>query len=110
VTRVQITAYLEVELETETWICARCDERIADAADNYKTGCRVAERDPTEVHKPELDGEYTFAPDPEWCRIVEFYCPGCGTMLETEYLPPGHPITHDVDPDLGRLRERAGEP
>ena len=106
-TRVQITAYLEVELETETWICARCDERIADAADNYKTGCRVAERDPTEVHKPELDGEYTFAPDPEWCRIVEFYCPHCGRMIENEYLPPGHPITDDIQVDVESLVERA---
>ena len=23
-------------------------------------------------------GRFTFAPDPDWVRIVEFYCPGCG--------------------------------
>ena len=29
----------------------------------------------------------------------------------TEYLPPGHPVTHDIEIDLDRLRERldAGE-
>ena len=44
-------------------------------------------------------------------RIVEFHCPGCFTQVETEYLPPGHPVTHDIEIDLDRLRERldAGE-
>jgi acetophenone carboxylase len=39
-------------------------------------------------------------------RIVEFYCPGCGTQIETEYLPPGHPITHDIEIDLEALKKR----
>jgi len=39
-------------------------------------------------------------------QIVEFYCPSCGTQIETEYLPPGHPITHDVELDLDSLKER----
>jgi len=39
-------------------------------------------------------------------RIVEFYCPGCGTQVETEYLPPGHPITHDIEIDLDTLKQR----
>ena len=37
--------------------------------------------------------EFTYAPDPKWCRIIEFYCPGCGTMIENEYVPPGLPLT-----------------
>lgn len=105
-TRVQVTPYLDVDLDAEAWVCRVCDEAIADAAANYKTGCLVAERDPTDVHDPGIDEAYTFAPDPAWCRIVEFYCPGCGTMFENEYLPPGHPITHDLEPDLDSLRER----
>jgi len=41
----------------------------------------------------------------------EFYCPGCGTQVETEYLPPGHPITHDIEIDVEQLKEqlRKGE-
>lgn len=53
-----------------------------------------------------IEAEYTFAPDPEWVRIVECYCPGCGTQIETEDLPPGHPITHDIELDIARLKER----
>ncbi len=50
--------------------------------------------------------EYTFAPDPNFCRIVEYYCPGCATQVEAEYLPPGHPLTVDMIWDVASLRER----
>lgn len=104
--REQITEYLDIDLDTEQWVCRQCDTALVDADENYKSGCLVYERDPTEIHKPEVDAEYNFAPDPEWVRIVEFYCPICGTMLENEYLPPGHPITNEMELDLDSLRER----
>ena len=50
--------------------------------------------------------EFTYAPDPTWCRIVEYYCPQCGTLIENEYLPPGHPLTHDIELDIDKLKER----
>lgn len=107
-TRTQVTPHLDVDLEAEVWICRHCDTHLGDAGDSYKRGCLVAERDPEEVHRKTIDTEYTFAPDPEWCRIVEFYCPGCGAMVENEYLPPGHPITDDIALDLDSLRDREG--
>ena len=60
------------------------------------------------VHEGEIivEGDYTFAPDPAWCRIVEFYCPGCGVMVENEYLPPGHPLTHDIELDIDKLKKK----
>lgn len=105
-TRRVITEYLEVELEDETWRCRRCDHEIGPARENYKHGLLIAARDPREVHPPGFEGEVSLAPDPEWCRIVECYCPGCGVQVETEYLPPGHPLTHDIDLDIDSLRER----
>ena len=61
-----------------------------------------------EIHRPILDDSYpfTYAPDPKWCRIIEFYCPSCGTMIENEYLPPGHPLTHDIELDIDSLKAR----
>lgn len=108
----QITEYLEVDLSSETWRCVRCGEELGDVEDNYKRGCLVQERDPRDVHRPIIeDEEYTFAPDPEWVRIIEFYCPGCGIMVENEYLPPGHPITNDTELDIEKLtRETEGVP
>jgi acetone carboxylase gamma subunit len=104
--RLRITEYLDLDLDNEEWHCHRCDEDLGPAARNYKEGCLLYDRNPQEIHRPLIKAEFTAAPDPEWVRIVEFYCPGCGTQMETEYLPPGHPITHDIEIDVERLKER----
>jgi acetophenone carboxylase len=104
--RLRVTEYLELDLDAEIWHCNRCGHALGPAASNYKEGCLVHERDPREIHRPVVEGEFTLAPDPEWVRIVEFYCPGCGAQVETEYLPPGHPIIHDIELDIPRLKER----
>ena len=109
--RIRVTEYLGLDLSDERWYCNVCGQTFGSARENYKQGCLVHARDPREIHQPLIEGPYTFAPDPEWVRIVEFYCPTCGTQVETEYLPPGHPITHDIEIDLDKLRQRiaAGE-
>ena len=109
--RLKTAENLLLDLDGERWICERCEQDLGSARDNVKRGLLVAERDPREVHPPLIEGEFTFAPNPEWVRILEFYCPGCGTQLETEYLPPGHPITWTTQIDLDSLKHRlaAGE-
>lgn len=104
--RIRFTEYLDLDVEKEMWHCHTCDSALISARDNYKRGCLVAERDPREIHAPGIEGDYSFSPDPEWVRIVEFYCPNCGRQIETEYLPPGHPITHDIELDLDSLKQR----
>lgn len=103
----RITEYLDVDLELEVWCCHGCGHHLIDARQNYKQGCLVYERDPRTLYQAHIEGPYSFSPDPEWVRIVEFYCPGCGVMLENEYLPPGHSITHDIELDIDALK--AGE-
>jgi len=106
---VQITEYLCVNLDTERWGCVVCGHDLGPAAGNYKEGCLVAARNPLEVHNPGIPheaGERVLAPDPEWLRIVEFYCPGCATLVEVEYLPPGHPLTFDIELDIPALKLR----
>ncbi|MEZ2122264.1 MULTISPECIES: acetone carboxylase subunit gamma [unclassified Corynebacterium] len=107
--RVPMTEYLLIDLDTERWLCRNCGHDIGDANRNYKPGCLVYDRDPTEIHQPIIDPEryeYTFSPDPSYCRILEFYCPGCATQLETEYVPPGHPPTRDMVIDVAALRKQ----
>lgn len=110
-TLIRFTEYLDLDVEQERWCCHTCGHALIGARENYKKGCLVAERDPREIHAPVLEGEYSFSPDPEWARILEFYCPACGRQIETEYLPPGHPITHDIELDIDSLKARlaAGE-
>ena len=105
--KVRITEYLEIDLAREKWCCRRCSRELANARENYKTGCLVAEVPLQEVHNPLVQGgEFSFCPDPGFCRLIEFYCPNCGTMIENEYLPPGHPLTHDIDLDIDSLKAR----
>ena len=94
---IQITEYLDIDLERERWRCNRCDHDLGDAREPYKKGCLIRERDPREVHFPVgPNKEFNFSFDPEWMRLIEFYCPGCAVMWEVEYLPPGHPLTWDT--------------
>ncbi|MCZ7661771.1 MAG: acetone carboxylase subunit gamma [Thermoleophilia bacterium] len=109
--KVQMTEYLDIDLTDESWVCRGCGRKLISARENYKHGCLVYDRDPREIHIPLIDvwqEGMGYAPDPEWCRIIEFYCPGCGVQVEVEYLPPGHPITHDIEVDLDSLRELSG--
>jgi acetone carboxylase, gamma subunit len=104
--RIRVTEYLDLDLDAERWLCNRCGHKIGPASESYKRGCLLYDRDPREIHPAIVSGDFNFSPDPNWIRIVEFYCPGCGTQVETEYLPPGHPITHDIELDLPRLKQR----
>ena len=106
-TGYRVPEYLVIALGSERWKCERCGAALGPARANYKEGCLVAERDPTEIHPPRVEGPYTFAPDPQWCRLLEFYCPGCLALVEVEYLPPGHPITHDIEIDIDALKASA---
>lgn len=110
-TLLRVAEYLDADLTTERWHCHDCSRDLGNLRENYKRGLLVAERDPREIHKPVLKGEYTFAPKSDWIRIIEFYCPGCGRQVESEYLPPGHPLTQDTSLDVDSLKARlaAGE-
>lgn len=105
--RVPMTEYLEIDLAGRTWNCRRCGHVVGPAEQDYKRGLLLHDRDPREIHPPRIDGEHTFAPDPRWCRIVEYYCPGCGVQMEAEYLPPGHPLTRDIEIDVDALATQA---
>ena len=104
--RIRMTEYLDLDIDQEQWMCHRCGRVLGAARENYKKGCLLYDRDPREIHAPIVDGKFSFAPDPLWVRIVEFYCPGCGTQIDTEYLPPGHPLTHDIEIDIDSLKKR----
>jgi acetone carboxylase, gamma subunit len=104
--KIRVTEYLDLDLGREEWSCNRCGQILGPARDSYKKGCLLYDRDPREVHNPIVEGKFTFSPDPDWVRIVEFYCPGCGTQVETEYLPPGHPITWDIEIDIDSLKSK----
>lgn len=110
--KLAITEYLAIDTDSEQWECRSCGHSLTAIAQNYKFGTLVYDRDPREIHHPRLDPKryaYTYAPDPDWCRILEYYCPSCGTMIETEYTVPGHPPVMDIEFDVEALKKRAAE-
>lgn len=105
--KIRITEYLNIDIEKETWCCDKCGKDLMEARDNYKKGCLVCERDPSEIYESVMDGDVNLtSPNSDICMIIEFYCPNCLTMIENEYLPPGHPITFDIELDIDSLKER----
>lgn len=107
--KVDMTEYLRVNLESEEWECRVCDHTIGSAHQSYKQGLLVYNRNPQDIHPPIIDPDkyrYTFSPDPEWVRILEYYCPTCATMVETEYATPGHSPVYDMELDFEALKEQ----
>ena len=105
--RIRITEYLDVDLDRELWCCHVCGRDLVSARENYKQGCVVAERDPQTIYPPVYpDADWPLTVAPGYGVFVEFYCPGCGTMVENELLPEGYPPTHDIEIDIDVLKTK----
>lgn len=105
--KVLVTEYLRIDLATEQWECRRCNHVHGSARENYKKFLLIYDRNPREIHRPLLDPQryqFNFSPDPKACVIYEYYCPECGTMVETEYTVPGHEPLHDIELDIDALK------
>lgn len=109
-TTIRVTEYLDMDLEKERWLCNRCGEPLCSARDSYMKGCLVYERPAEEIYGPTygLTNEQgvSYAPDSNFLRILELYCPNCGVLMEVQYLPPGHPIPRDIELDIDKLKQR----
>jgi acetone carboxylase gamma subunit len=109
--KIAITETLDIDLDKEMWCCRECGTEINTAREPFVKGCLVYEKPASEVYGPPFpiksDSEsISYAPDPDFMRIVEFYCPECGSILSVQYLPPGHPVVNEIELDLEKLKER----
>ena len=110
--RLKWTDRIVLCLQESLFIVQRGKERVVRCAcghefcgyrTNWKEHALVYERDPQ-------DGKIYAqpnAPTAEWMILREFYCPGCGTQLDTEGVPKGYPfifnfLPHFSDEDGGR--------
>ena len=63
---LKIAENLLLDLARERWLCEQCGHDLGHAREDVKRGLLVGERDPSEVHPPLIEGEYTFAPNPAY--------------------------------------------
>lgn len=87
-----------VEKGEERIVKCDCGHEYGDYRENWKLKALI--------DVPETDedlGEIypgVARPDVRYCEIRRYYCPGCGSQLEVESLPRGHPILFDFLPDI----------
>lgn len=80
-----------------------CGHEFGDYHRNWKEEALVYVRNtPEAIHQiyPNM-----MAADPAWQEYREYYCPGCGTQLEVESVPPWYPPVHSFEPDLETFYE-----
>jgi acetone carboxylase gamma subunit len=113
-TKMHITETIDIDLDSEMWCCRRCSKEIHPGRESYLKGCLVYERPAAEIYGPSIPvkgnhASISYSPESDFMRVVEFYCPGCGSMMTVQYLPPGHPIVTDIELDIDKLKEKAAK-
>jgi acetone carboxylase gamma subunit len=113
-TKMRITESVDIDLNKEMWCCSRCHAEIYSARDSYLKGCLVYERPASEIYGPAIpvkqdSASISYAPEPDFMRVIEFYCPKCGAQMSVQYLPPGHPIVSEISLDIDKLKKKAAE-
>ena len=112
--RIRATESLDIDLDAETWCCHQCGHEMNSAREPFVKGALLYEKPAGEIYgepvKLSDDTAISYAPDPDFMRIVEVYCPGCGALITIQYLPPGHPIQVEIQLDVDKLKDKyAGE-
>ncbi|MBT9283350.1 MAG: acetone carboxylase subunit gamma [Hydrogenibacillus schlegelii] len=106
----QYHLYVVQKKDTKEWVIkCDCGHEFCDYRDNWKLHALIYVRD-TEESLNEIYPKL-MAPDPNWQVFREYYCPGCGTLLEVEAPTPWYPVIHNWEPDIETFyREWLGQP
>ncbi len=82
------------EAGTMHYCCAKCATDLGAVAGNYKENC--LREDNTILHAVPLSGDPQRYIDahPEF---RQFFCPGCGTLIENEVALTGEPLLRDLE-------------
>ncbi|MEM7467436.1 MAG: hydantoinase B/oxoprolinase family protein [Pseudomonadota bacterium] len=75
------------------WACAKCSTDLGPTDQAYKTGC-IREDHPVSSANPLIGAPERFIDDKVSFR--QFYCPGCGTLVENEIAVDIDDILSDI--------------
>ncbi len=74
--------------------CARCAADLGSIRANYKESCVVEERDVSAAN-PNIGDWRRYIDDRPVFR--QFYCPGCGSLIENEVARENDPVLRDIE-------------
>ena len=98
-----------VQKAGERIVKCHCGYEFGDYRVNWKLKALIYVRDSEEKLEEICAGPRK--PDPKFCDVREYYCPGCGVQLEVESVPFGYPAIFDFLPDLDAFyRDWLGRP
>jgi N-methylhydantoinase B len=106
---LRVTENLLVRLDGEVahHCCAKCDSDLGPTADNYKDHC-LREDNPIQASSPLVGDPHRFIDDEPVFR--QFFCPGCGTLIENEIAVTQDPVLRDIEVTVDeRLLQRRPE-
>ncbi|MBF0277041.1 MAG: hydantoinase B/oxoprolinase family protein [SAR324 cluster bacterium] len=92
---LEAAEYLNVKQDENGsfWTCAKCDADLGDLKDNFKDHCQLEEKEISRSN-PLIGDPIDFIDDQVVYR--QFYCPGCGTLIENEVAIASDPILRDI--------------
>ena len=85
----QLDRHMAVDDDRGVVVCRNCGDDICDADENYKLHALVDRKELTEAG-PLVNDPAEYVDDE--LEFRQYYCPGCGTLLENEV------ILADLDP------------
>jgi N-methylhydantoinase B len=86
--------------DLRSYCCAKCGTELGRLCDNYKAHC-ICEENPVSSSNPLIGDPKRFVDDDPVFR--QFYCPGCGTLIENEVATRGEPYLMDIQVDAQSL-------
>jgi N-methylhydantoinase B len=74
--------------------CAKCSADLGSVRANYKDRCLMEEQDVSAANPHIGDYRRYIDEQPVW---RQFFCPGCGTLIENEVARAGDPVLADIE-------------
>jgi N-methylhydantoinase B len=78
--------------------CAKCAADLGPIDDNYKDHCVIQHED-IRTSNPNIGDWRRYLNEAPQFR--QYYCPGCGALIENEIAMAGDPVLRDIEVRLG---------
>lgn len=95
---MRVHEYLEVD-ENMKCYCIKCGHIFCSVDDDYKKYCKRAELTGEDC------GVESYLHDHRFVQYIEYYCPGCFTLMSQEQAPAGSEPVPDFKYDPNELRK-----